>query len=112
MSRIVKIPLTIERHTGGERDANNKFYDFPPELIPATFSIQPFQGDQAIDLVEGLQDDFGLAAEDFALDQVEGQAIEGGKRVRGDPGLPPLDHVTIVVVVRWLDDNQVKFSWR
>lgn len=57
MSRLKrKTKLTIERHTGGERDANNKYYDFPPEYIEAVFSIQPFQkGSEQLILPDGIR---------------------------------------------------------
>jgi len=56
MSRIIKTKLTIERHKGGERDANNIYYDFPPEYIEAEFSIQPFQkGSEMLVLPDGIR---------------------------------------------------------
>ncbi len=59
--------------------------------------------DNGVALVIGLDLDRDIGAERPPRRQLAGDAVETGKRVRRDPGLPPLDHITVVVVMRRLD---------
>lgn len=43
-TRLFNTKLTIERHTGGGKDANNNYVDNPPEILTGWFSVQPFGG--------------------------------------------------------------------
>src|SRR5215467_11947110 len=49
-----------------------------------------------------------LRAEDPALCAIGRDAVNGCQRIRGDHRAPPSDHVAIVVVVRWLDQNKLE----
>src|SRR5436190_4600343 len=46
--------------------------------------------------------------EDVALCAIGRNAIDGCQRIRWDHCAPPSDHVAIVVVVRWLDQNKLE----
>ena len=77
-----------------------------PEIaVVAEPPDQLVEGDQRVHLVVGVQHQFDLVPEHVPLRQVERQAVDGGERVRRDPGLPPLDHVAVVVIVRRLDHD-------
>ena len=46
---------------------------------------------------------YNIAAKDTLLRSIPRQAIYAGKCVRWNPGLPPLDNISIIVVMRWFD---------
>src|SRR5207237_5409855 len=54
-------------------------------------------------LVIGVDLDRDIGSERAPLGQIRRNAVEAGERIRRDPRLPPLDHVTVVVVMRRLD---------
>lgn len=54
-------------------------------------------------LVVRLDFDFDLVTEDVAIARVKSQTVKARKRVGGNKTAPPLDDVTVVIVMRWLD---------
>src|SRR5262245_45901187 len=59
-------------------------------------------------LINRVAGDGDLRPEDPALCAIGRDAVDGRQRIRGDHRAPPSDHVTVVVVVRWLDQNKLE----
>src|SRR6516165_4299084 len=57
-------------------------------------------------LVDRFDVDVEIGAKNLALATLQGDAIEAGQRIRRQTAAPPSDHVTIVVVMRRLDQNK------
>ncbi len=73
----------------------------------------PLGTDASVGLVRFEDVDRRVRPEHLPLAAIRGEAVERGQRVRGDGGPKPLDHVAIIVVVRRLDEMQLKAaSWR
>src|SRR5206468_8283215 len=64
--------------------------------------------DAGVGLVERLDEEVDPGAEDLASAAVLAEAIEGGERVRRNVGAEPSNRVAVVIVVRRLDENQMK----
>ena len=64
--------------------------------------------DPDVHLVIGVDLDRDILAEDLAGGAVLRDRVERGHGVRRDPCLPPLDDVAVLVVMRRLDDLDVK----
>lgn len=55
-TRIFNTKLTLERHTGGKKDINNRYVDNPPEEIEGYFSVQPYKkGTKQMILPDGIK---------------------------------------------------------
>src|SRR5260370_37636802 len=77
----------------------------PPAAQPLSDSIWP---DARVRLVEGRDVDLHVIAQNTALLAIQGQAIHHRQGVGWNGGTKPLDDVTIVVIVRWLNQHQGK----
>jgi hypothetical protein len=64
--------------------------------------------DLDVHLVVGVHLDPDVIPEDLAPSAILRDGVEASHRVRRNPGLPPLDDVAVLVVVRRLDDLDVK----
>src|SRR6185295_3163344 len=64
--------------------------------------------DADVGLIVGRQDHFDTWPEYLAAPAVERQAVERRERIRRDIRLEPLYRITVVVVMRRLDHNQMK----
>lgn len=62
-----------------------------------------------VDLVVDFELEFDAGAEDLAALRVKGEAVESGRRVCGNPSAPPLDDITVVVVMRRFDQGDEEF---
>src|SRR5439155_21234622 len=60
----------------------------------------PADRDHRVTFVIGPDLDRDLRSERMALGQIRRDAVEAGERIRRDPRFPPLDHVTVIVVMR------------
>src|SRR5262249_54798695 len=64
-------------------------------------------------LVNCLDVDRNVRPENLALCAIGCDAVDGGQRIRRNHCAPPAYHVAIVVIVRWLDQNELEASpWR
>jgi hypothetical protein len=71
--------------------------------------------DASVHLVGGVDVDGGAVSQDVAQPCVLDQAVDGGERVRGDEGAQPLDDVSVVIVMRGLDQGDLEAArdrWR
>ena len=70
--------------------------------------------DARIGFVEGGDVDDHVVAEYAALVAVQSQAVQHRQSIGRNPGAQPLNDVSVVVVVRWLDQDQGKTlgGWR
>ena len=66
---------------------------------------ETLKGKDRVDLVIDLEFEIYAWTEDLQLACVEGEAVQSGRRVCRYPAAPPLDDVTVVVVVRGLDQR-------
>jgi hypothetical protein len=64
--------------------------------------------DAGVGLVERLDDHVDTGAEDLTPPAVLAEAVERGQRVRRNVGAEPSNRVAVVVVMRRLDQNQMK----
>ena len=64
--------------------------------------------DARIGLIESRNVDGDVIAQYAAFVAVQGEAIQHRQSIGGDAGAEPLDDVSLVVVVRWLDQDQGK----
>src|SRR5215831_16518187 len=69
--------------------------------------------DARMRLVNCLDVDRNVRPENLALCAIGCDAVDGGQRIRRNHCAPPAYHVAIVVIVRWLDQNELEASpWR
>jgi hypothetical protein len=64
--------------------------------------------DPCVRFVHGLDVDGDIRPEDLPFDAIGRNTVDGGEGIRGDHPAPPADHVSVVVIVRRLDENQLK----
>ena len=57
---------------------------------------------------ESVMLEFDILPEDLVFSTFERQAIQNCERVRGNCGSQPLNHITVVVIVRRLDEYQTE----
>src|SRR6185437_3882780 len=82
--------------------------DEPDIVVPAKPLDDLGRPDARADLVGGVDVDLDIVAEHAALPGILEQAVDGGERVRRNEGAEPLDDVAVVVVVRRLDQRDLK----
>ena len=78
-------------------------------MPPPAFSIiarEPLRPDARVRLVERMDLELDVVAEDAPLGAIARQAVERGQRVRRNRRAEPLDDVAVVVVVRRLDQRR------
>jgi hypothetical protein len=67
-----------------------------------------------VDARVGLVDDFDVngyvRTKHAPLGAIGCDAVDGGKRIRRSHGAPPPDHVSVVVVVRRFDQDELKMT--
>ena len=68
--------------------------------------------DARVDLVDHRDVDGGVGSEHAALPRIPTQAVKHGERVRRHEGAHPLNDVAVVVVMRRLDQHELKASLR
>src|SRR3984957_20832582 len=61
--------------------------------------------DELVALVIGFDLDRDVGTERLLLGASGQESVDAGEAVRGDGGEPPLDHVSVVVIVRRLDED-------
>src|SRR5262249_13406948 len=61
-----------------------------------------------VHLVIGIDLDGHILAQDATVGAILRDRVKAGHRIRWNPSPPPLNDVTILVVVRWLDDIDVE----
>jgi hypothetical protein len=66
--------------------------------------------DARVRLVPDGDADLDVLAEDLALGAVEGEAVQRRQRIGRDRRADPLDDVTVVIVVRGLDQEELEDS--
>jgi hypothetical protein len=64
--------------------------------------------DAGVDLVEGMDVEVDIVAEDAALGAILGEAVQRGQRVRRHRRAHPLDDIAVLVVMRRLDQQEAK----
>src|SRR3989338_8776416 len=74
----------------------------------------PLDPDARVGLIKGVEPNVHIAAEHVATSALEGEAIQDGEGVGGNRGANPLDDVAIVIIMRWLDHDNIEklFAWR
>jgi hypothetical protein len=79
-------------------------------LATAPFDVadDPVRPHPPVRLVIGREADFHVGPKDVALPRVFREPVQAGERVRRDRGADPLDRVTVVVVVRRLDQDEME----
>src|SRR5258708_24650214 len=70
-----------------------------------------FWADACVRLVEGVDFEFDIITEDLVFGAFERQTVQNCERVRGNRGSQPLNHITVVVIVRRLDQYQAETSF-
>jgi hypothetical protein len=68
--------------------------------------------DPRIGLIERRHVDGHVGPQHLALGGVDREPIERSQRVRRHDRTEPLNHVAVVVVMRWLDQDQLKAALR
>ena len=68
--------------------------------------------DPRVGLVDRRDVDGDIRPQHLPLGAIGGDAIDGGERIRRDHRPPPADHVSVVVVVRRLDQNELEATLR
>jgi hypothetical protein len=68
--------------------------------------------DTRVGLVDGFDIDGNAGSKDLPLRAVGGNCLDGSERIRGDHRAPPANHVSIIAVVRGLDQDELKTSIR
>jgi hypothetical protein len=71
---------------------------------------QPPHIETRVRLVDYFNVDGDVRPKDLPLGAIGGDCIHGSERIRGDHRAPPADHVSVVVVVRRLDQDQLEAS--
>ena len=66
---------------------------------------QSFRMHARVRLIERMDLDLDLVAEDVSLCAIAGQPIDRRQRIRRDGRAKPLNHVPVIVVMRWLHQN-------
>jgi hypothetical protein len=64
--------------------------------------------DSRIGLVNDIDGDVHVRTEHLALDAIGCNAVHRGERVRGNHRAPPTDDVAVIVIVRRLDQDELK----
>src|SRR5262249_13978384 len=74
-----------------------------PELRYDVLAAHPRVG-----FVAGSDVDGNVRPEHLTLSRIVGQRVDHCQRVRRNQGAPPLDHIAIVVIMRRLDEHELK----
>ena len=64
--------------------------------------------DARVGFVNRLDVDGDIRSEHEPLGTISCNCVDGGKRVRRDHRPPPANYISVVIVVRWLDQNELK----
>ena len=64
--------------------------------------------DAGVGLVDQVDIDLDVLAEHMPLGAIEGEAVDRGERIRRDQGPPPANDVAVIVVMRRLDQDELK----
>ena len=72
------------------------------------FGNDPIRPDAGVGLVQRLDDDLGVFAEDLAAPGIVGEPVHRRQRVRGNVGAQPSNRIAVIVVMRWLDENHAE----
>jgi plasmid stabilization system protein ParE len=99
LCQIERVWKLIRLHTDKHHHAGARFLDH---------AGKPFRPDARVCFVRRMDLDLDVLAQNAALFAVARQAIERRERVRRDRRAQPLDHVTFVVIVRRLHQDQTK----
>jgi hypothetical protein len=79
-------------------------------------TLESGQQRRDVDARVGFVDDFDVNGyvhtKHAPLGAIGCDAVDGGKRIRRSHGAPPPDHVSVVVVVRWFDQHELKMALR
>jgi hypothetical protein len=82
--------------------------DQRPAARPPDIADDAVRADTPIGLVKCVQPKFDIRAEHQAPPCIFSQSVQAGECVRRNGRSNPLDRITVVVVVRWLDHHEVK----
>jgi hypothetical protein len=74
----------------------------------ADFSDNPVRLDPPVGFVIGMQADFDIGSKHVPAACVLRQGVQACQRVGGNGRAEPLDRISIVIVVRWLDHHEVE----
>jgi hypothetical protein len=66
------------------------------------------QVDAGIGLIDSHDLDVDIGPKHLPFSAIGGYAINGGERVGRNYPAPPADHVSLVVIVRWFDQGELK----
>jgi hypothetical protein len=77
--------------------------------VAAKSADQAFQRQDSVDLVVDLEFEINAIAKHLAAPRIQKKPIERGGRICGNPAAPPLDDVTLVVIVGGLDQRDQEF---
>jgi hypothetical protein len=83
--------------------------DHPPSAGAGNHPDQPVGSNPPIRLVDCCNADFDVFAEYLAVSAVGHQAMHGGQSVGGDEGTAPLEGIALLVIVRGLDEDEMKY---
>jgi len=89
---------------GLNADERNK----PKSAVTPKASEQRRHVDAHVCLVDHLDVDGDVRPKDLPLGAIGRDAVHSRKRIRGDQRAPPADHVSVVVVVRRLDQDELE----
>src|SRR3954453_21806348 len=107
-------------HAGGQErpgdiDGAGKLVRLPPDKpdqgAAAGLADRPddtLRTHPPVRLVIGMQDYFGIGPKDLAPLRVFREAIQAGQGIGRNGGPKPLDRVAVVVIVGWLDEDEMQ----
>src|SRR5262245_32667290 len=81
-------------------------------VVPTKLREQLLDFHARVDLVDHRDVDGGVGSEHLALPRIAAQAVKHGERVRRNESAHPLDNVAVVVVMRRLDQHELKAPLR
>lgn len=94
----------------GDIHGARKLIGLYPDQTDNTFGVllglppnDVLDGDNAVGFVVAIEDHIDVLAQGAAFDQIHRNSVDTRKRIGWDPGLKPLDDVTLVVVVGRFD---------
>jgi hypothetical protein len=64
--------------------------------------------DAHVRLIDCLDGDVNIRSENLALCAIRCNAVHGGQRIRRNYCAPPAYYIAIVIIVRWLDQNELE----
>ena len=89
---------------------NTNKRDKPEVAVAPEAGEQRRHVDARVRLVDHFNVDGDVRPKNLPLGAIGRNCVHGSERIRGDHRAPPADHVSVIVVVRRLDQNELEAS--